>query len=419
MQRSILLVTDLYAPVTGGLEGHVRALGRALVRRGHRVTVATFAQPGQAPREDDGGVEVRRIDGWSRALLGLYEDPAYRFHPPAPDPGVVRALAAIVRDVRPDVIHAHAWMLYSALGLRASRRSAVLMTLHDYGLACAKKTFVRHDARCTGPRLGKCLACAPEQYGVPMATALVGSLRASRFLHRRVDRFLAVSARVREAVATTAGGRPIDVVPNFLAADVAAIDRRERPSFLPESDGFIFYAGALTRNKGVDVLVRASELLGDDAPPLVLVGRPSPGLELPARDRLVVVPGASREDVLRSFARCAVAVIPSVWDEPCPTVAMEAMSCGRPVVASRIGGLPELVPDGVAGLLVPERDERALADAISALLRDDEQRERLGAGALVQSRRYAEEVVVDRIEAAYEETLDEIRGRRRELGVAA
>lgn len=419
MPRSILLVTDLYAPVTGGLEGHVRALGRALARRGHRVTVATFAQPGQPPREDDGGVEVRRIDGWSRALLGLYEDPAYRFHPPAPDPGVVRALAAIVRDVRPDVIHAHAWMLYSVLGLREARRSAVLMTLHDYGLACAKKTFVRRDARCTGPGLRKCLACAPEQYGLPVATALVGSLRVSRLLHRRVDRFLAVSARVREAVAPVAGGRPIDVVPNFLAADVAAIDRTERPSFLPASDGFLFYAGALTRNKGVDVLVRASERLGDGAPPLVLVGRPSPGLELAPRDRLIVVAGASREDVMRSFARCAVAAVPSVWDEPCPTVAMEAMSCGRPVVASRIGGLPELVPDGVAGLLVPERDEPALAAALATLLGDDGLRERLGAGALVESRRYAEAVVVDRIEAAYEETLHEVGRRRQALGVAA
>jgi glycosyltransferase involved in cell wall biosynthesis len=419
MSRSILLVTDLYAPVTGGLEGHVRALGRALVRRGHRVTVATFSQPGEPEREDDGGVDVRRIDGWSRVLRRLYEDPAYRFHPPAPDPGVVRALASVVRDVRPDVIHAHAWMLYSVLGLPEARRSAILMTLHDYGLACAKKTLVRHDERCSGPGLRKCLACAPEQYGLPVATALVTSLFGSRVLHRRVDRFLAVSARVRDAVATAAAGRPIEVVPNFLAADVAAVDRGERPAFLPPADGYLFYAGALTRNKGVDVLVRASERLGDGAPPLVVVGRPSPGLELEPGPRLIVVPGASREDVLRSFARCSLAAIPSVWDEPCPTVAMEAMSCGRPVVASRLGGLPELVPDGVAGLLVPERDEVALAGAMGTLLGDDALRERLGAGALVQSERYAEAVVVDRIEAAYEETLVETSGRRRELGVAA
>ena len=140
--------------------------------------------------------------------------------------------------------------------------------------------------------------------------------------------------------------------------------RSRVPSFLPAEDGFVLYVGALGRHKGVDVLVRAHERLGPSAPMLVLIGRPSPDLPLASSDRVLVVPGAERADVLRAFARCAVGVVPSVWDEPCPTVALEAMSCGRPVVASRVGGLPDLVPDGVAGLLVPPRDDEALAGAL-------------------------------------------------------
>jgi glycosyltransferase involved in cell wall biosynthesis len=412
MARSIVLLSDLYRPVTGGLEGHVQALGQELRRRGDRVTVVTLAQPGEPAVEDEDGVSVRRIDGWSAALRRFYADPAYRILPPMPDPGIARALHPILRELEPDVIHAHAWMVYSALPLRSARRHAIVMTLHDYALACVRKTYVRDDAPCTGPTLARCLRCAPKQYGGPVGTALVGALRVGRGLHDRVDRYLAVSACVRDRMLPYAAGRPVDVVPNFLASDVAATDREPRPAFLPAEDGYIAYVGELGRHKGVDVLVRAHALLGPAAPRLVLIGRPTPGLQLATSDRVVVVPGAARADVLRAFARCSVAVVPSVWDEPCPTVALEAMSCARPVVASRVGGLPDLVPDDVAGLLVPPRDDAALARALARILDDPSLAARLGAGARAHADGFGEQVVVDRIEAAYELALADVAARR-------
>jgi glycosyltransferase involved in cell wall biosynthesis len=418
MARTVLLLTDLYRPVTGGLEGHVQSLGRELRRRGNRVAVATLAQPGQPGREDEAGVQIHRIDGWSAALRRFYRDPAYRFLPPVPDPGVVRSLAAIVRELRPDVLHAHAWMLYSALALPRADRKAVVMTLHDYGLACPKKTLVRHDAACPGPSLGRCLRCAPEQYGVPVATALVGALRAGRTLHGRVDRYLAVSACVRDRVQAYAGGRPVEVVPNFLAADVAATAPDPRPAFLPPDDGYVLYVGELGRHKGVDVLVDAHARLGPAAPRLVLIGRPVAGLSLETTERVLVVPGAPRADVLRAFARCAVAVVPSVWDEPCPTVALEAMSCGRPVVASHVGGLPDLVPDDRAGLLVPPRDPEALSNALARVLGDPALAARLGEGARAHARQFEEGPVVDRIEAAYGRAIEDAAARAAERAAA-
>jgi glycosyltransferase involved in cell wall biosynthesis len=106
---------------------------------------------------------------------------------------------------------------------------------------------------------------------------------------------------------------------------------------------------------------------------------------------------------MRSWIRASVGVVPSVWDEPCPTVALEAMASGRPVVASRVGGLPDLVPDGVAGLLVPPRDAGALGAAVGRLLRDGELRGRMGAAAREHADRFGARTVVDRIEAVYRE----------------
>ncbi len=407
---SVLLLTDLYPPVVGGLEGHVQALARSLAKRGHRVTVATQRHPGARDRERVDGVDICRIDGWSRLLRRFYEDPTYRFVPPAPDPGLVRTLKRIVDEVRADVVHSHSWIVYSALAMPVRRRAyATLMTLHDYGLGCARKTLVqRGGARCTGPALRKCLACAPGQYGAAVGTTLVAALRASRPLHRRVDRFLAVSSSVQTRVCAYAEGTPVDVVPNFLAGDVTTLASPERPAFLPEGDGYLLYVGELSEHKGVDVLVRAYRRLAD-APPLVLIGRPTPSLQLDRIEGLIVVPGASRPDVVAAFQRSSIAFVPSVWDEPCPTGALEAMACGRPLVASRVGGLPDMVAEGETGILVPPSDEVALARATVELMADDARRERYGAAARERATLFSEGVVVARIETAYRDTLGALR----------
>jgi glycosyltransferase involved in cell wall biosynthesis len=81
------------------------------------------------------------------------------------------------------------------------------------------------------------------------------------------------------------------------------------------------------------------------------------------------------------------------------------MATGTPVIASRIGGLTDLVVDGETGLLVPPRDVDALADAIQGLLRDDAYRRRLGAAARSRFATFSADAVVPRIEAAYERVL--------------
>jgi glycosyltransferase involved in cell wall biosynthesis len=92
-------------------------------------------------------------------------------------------------------------------------------------------------------------------------------------------------------------------------------------------------------------------------------------------------PYLTRSELAEEFRRSYLAVVPGLWDEPFGLVAAEAMAAGRPVVAYATGGLPEIIEDGVSGILVPRGDVRALTESVRSLLKDPERARRLGEGA--------------------------------------
>jgi starch synthase len=113
-----------------------------------------------------------------------------------------------------------------------------------------------------------------------------------------------------------------------------------------------------------------------------------------------------RGELVELYQQASVVAVPSVWDNS-PNVIYEAMACGTPVVASRVGGIPELVDDGVTGLLVPPGDADALADAIVALLGDPARRAQMGEHARERAvEEYSVDKIVTRTVGFYEYMLD-------------
>jgi glycosyltransferase involved in cell wall biosynthesis len=141
------------------------------------------------------------------------------------------------------------------------------------------------------------------------------------------------------------------------------------------------------------------------AVPLVVAGRPVEPQLIPMRDNVINLGLLPHDALLAAWRRCAVGVVPSIWPDPFPTVALEAMAAGAAVVVSRIGGLPEAVTDGESGLLVAPGDADELAGALERLIGDPAQRERLGAGARARVEAFSAPAVVPRYEAAYERAL--------------
>ena len=402
----ILLLSQFYPPVIGGEERHVRNLGAALAQRGHDVSVGTSAHPGSPDFETDGKVRVHRLRGTLQRLSGLHADAERPHAPPFPDPELALALKRLIAREKPDIVHAHNWIYASFLPLRSANGPRLVVTMHDYGLACAKKNFMHLGERlCDGPKASKCLPCASRHYGPLKAVATTLGNWATGFAARRaVDRFIPVSHAVARHTGLVGGRAAYEVIPNFVPDDVG-IPGPEDPCLrdLP-GDGFILFVGDMMRLKGIDVLAKAYAGL-KGAPPLVLIGRRAPDTPSEFPPNVLVMGTWPHAAIMHAWRRSLFGVLPSVGPEACATVVMEAMASGKTVVASDIGGMPDLIDPEETGLLVPAGDATALAAAMQRLIDDRLLLDRLASTAVARVGRLKAGAVVTRIEQVYREVL--------------
>jgi glycosyltransferase involved in cell wall biosynthesis len=373
----------------GGQNVHVAALAAGLARRGHQVTVHTRRDDEALPEQvvtQDGYHVVHVPAGPARAL---------------PKDELLPHMTAFARYLRrrwaaapPDVVHAHFWMsgLASVAAAEALPRPVpVVQTFHALG--SVKK---RHQgAADTSPPdrvdLERGL-CRDVSHVVATCTDEVFELRR---LGLTTDRVSIVPCGVDTSVFTPRG----PVAP-----------RTERPRLL--------VLGRLVERKGQDDAVRA--LTAVPAAELVVVGGPPADVldadpevrrlravaaEAGVADRLVFTGAVPRSDV-PAWVRSADVVLAVPWYEPFGITPLEAMACGRPVVATAVGGLVDSVADGVTGDLVPPRDPARLGAVVATLLADPDRRAAYGAAGTARVRaRYRWSRVVAETDAVYRRVL--------------
>lgn len=352
--RVLLLHNRYRAP--GGEERVVDELARLLTEHGHAVARL---------ERDSGAVGPARA---ARALLRGGTDE--------------RAVAAAVRAHRADVVHAH--NVHPLLGWRAlaaARRAGarVVLHLHNYRLVCAVGVAYRDGAPChrchgrdTRPGVRHvCRGSLPEA-----AVYAVALARQQPRLLAHADRLVAVSAAQADVLARLGVPRArLAVLPNAVRA-FAPAPRAARPTYA-------LAAGRLVEEKGFDTAIAAARRAGV---PLRIAGDgPDEGrLRALAAGADVRFLGRLDADALAAARRdAAVVLVPSRWEEPFGMVALEALADGVPVLASAIGGLPELVGRDAA---LPPTEVAAWADALAALWRDDALRTARAAAGLARAR---------------------------------
>jgi glycosyltransferase involved in cell wall biosynthesis len=319
----------------------------------------------------------------------------------------VRHLRSLLRDTGADVLHVHnLFPKLSPAALRVARqeRVAAVMTLHNYRMLCLPATLLRDGRTCE-----ECVGHLPwrgVQHGCYRGSRLgSAALAVSLSLHRALRSFerpqllLAVSEFVRRKH-IDAGWRAdtIRVKSNF----AWPCTKRYGPGEL------FLYVGRLSPEKGVDDLLRAWK--GIDAS-LVVVG------DGPDDERLrtlappnVQFTGAlARAAVDELLTRARALLVPSIGYEGQPRTILEAFAAGVPVVANRVGALPEVIDDGVSGLLVEPSAEGSWRDATTRLL-DDDLASRLGRGAFeAWNRQYCPTVALDALVQAYTDAIEAAR----------
>ena len=343
----VLQVHNRYR-VRGGEDTAFDALVALLRARGEEVL--TF--------ERDSAAIARGLSGRGRAFLSSIRSVS-----------AARELRALIEVWQPDVVHLHnLYPLISPSVLRPCREAGVpvVMTCHNYRLICPVGTLFSRGAVCERCAGGREVLCAVRNCaGDPLlSTAYALRAMAARVpvnvFHRAVDLFITPSEFVRRKLMEHGYRRcRFAVVPHPVVAPETAAD--------PARGRYVAYLGRISAEKGVGVLLAAARRCPDV--PIRIAGDAAlmPGLDRAAPPNATFVgpiPRAAVGDFLRG-ARLLVA--PSICYETFGMAVVEAMAHGLPVVASRIGGLPETVQDGATGLLCPPGDPSALADALRTL----------------------------------------------------
>jgi glycosyltransferase involved in cell wall biosynthesis len=371
----------------GGPALHVSYLTKGLAHRGYDTTLVA----GKLARGEDSmsyvadslGLDVRPLAAMHREVSPVF------------DPIAVTRLVGEIRRVRPHILHTHtakAGAVGRAAALLAgdARPPVIVHTYHGHVL--------------TG-------------YFDPLRTQFFRETE--RALARHTDRLVAVGPEVRDDLVEL-GVAPAEKFSVIrlgidLESRVLTVDRRAEFRHLfgiPEDRFVIGWIGRMTAIKRVPDILAAFKTLRDRgvAATLCLVGDgpDRDAIEQLASDlgivRDVLLVGYQR-DVAPYYAFFDALLLPSA-NEGTPVVAIEALAAERPVVASRVGGVPDVVDDGESGFLVEVGDIEALADRLEQLARDPELRARLGrTGRERVVPRYRVERLVDDIDQLYRELL--------------
>jgi glycosyltransferase involved in cell wall biosynthesis len=376
------------------VERHVAEVAHRLAARGH--SVSAFASelyreipwerlPASVPRQEvDQGVRVRRLPVWT--LPGDLHYPFFR--------GLGRALGT----ESPEILHAHTYGTnHAAVARRYARQAGVpyVLTAHYHPIWSMAGGWLRHRVR--------------SFYDHSLAAPIVAGAACLIVQTHEEERLIRANGFPLPKVEIIPPGytplpEPVPGSPSFAS------------SFgIPGP--FVLFVGRLASNKGLLPLVEAFRPLArhDPTATLVLVGEEGGiGSEVARAvsdaglgPRVRMTGFLSDERLLvAAFREARVFVLPSEY-ESFGLVLLEALAQGTPVIASRVGGIPEFVPDGKAGMLVPPGDAGPLGEALLSLWDDAPLRERLGRfGRSKVVPRYTWDRVVDRLLEVYQGALD-------------
>lgn len=408
----ILFVIDTWGLI-GGTERHAAVSVPALQARGHRVTI--LCREDQEP----GICEVETV-----------VQPAMAFGPSLTH-SERAALQAQLVELQPDVIFHSACHNQEAAALLLDH-APVVRFVHDHVLFCpGLNKLLGHGQVCTTAMgLTNCMkrywfqggcahfqkACHQNHFSEPLA-----AYRAKRGEVEQAQRSRVVLTNSnhmrRELLAVGFGEEQTRTLYIFTQSNTEAQPRgplaEETEAFLAQSEApLVFVPARLVLEKGVGEFLKAMGVCRNDCRAVIagtgnaLEQFKHDAWEAGVHERVHFAGWSSSLQIEELYQRADVVVHPSVWDEPFGLVGIEAMAHGKPLLAFRVGGVPEWLEDGVNGFLSPRADFQAMGAQLDRLLGDGELRQRLGQnGQRLLGERFGMQAHLDGLEAALRSAL--------------
>ena len=405
-----ILHVNKFHRVVGGSERYLFECARMLEEHGHEVGFFSMAHPENEPCAQSeyfvSPIEYKNTSPvyMLKTLASTVGKTVYSFESR-------RKFEALLDDFKPDLIHVHMishQISPSILPAITKRKLPVVQSCHEYKLVCPNyKLFIESRSevceRCLHGAYWNCAANRCIKGSLAGSVLAAGAMyfhKATQIYENNIDLFLPCSNFMLK---------------KFIEAGIPEAKLRHMPNFLnladfqlsDESDGYAFYMGRLSPEKGIHTLLNAVASVPNLE--LVIAGTGPIEDELKAycaehqMDR-VRFAGYQSGDALKDLiAKSAYVVVPSEWYENDPLVTMEAFAMGKPVIGARIGGIPERIVEGERGLLFDHGDVEGLA----ACLRELGDADRCRAMGL-KGRAYIEEhcaTYYERLMSTYEDVI--------------
>ncbi|WP_287582157.1 glycosyltransferase family 4 protein [Candidatus Borrarchaeum sp.] len=431
---NICITTDLFPPEGGGSERSTYFLAKGLAKRGHNILVVMphFGQK-----------TVYEEHKWFKIIRFRYLR--------APDVPVFRnivknelfclfmakKLKKILKDYRIELIHAQN-ILTIPPSVIAGRNTKipVIGTIRDYWPICFRRSFTKPNGnecdQCNFKNLVNCVSLEGvlPSFSMPVILPYIyANLALKQLLLNKTDHVIAVSEALRKLLLTRLPlnklknciqlpSQRISVVPNIMPSPSKILTKPElmlmrRNYKFNENTKLILFVGQLTYEKGILVLIRAIKQLSQKNPSVkfAILGKGPltdyiKKMQASIGDQFRYFGFLPYNEVLKFYQMADIVVSPSIWPEPLSRVIIEAMALGRPVIATNVGGTPEIITHEKNGILIEPGNPIEIENAINRLINDSDLRFHIGLeGKKTIEKHYNEASICDKILSLYHRVL--------------
>lgn|GEM_PF-2109533 len=399
-----ILLQNQYDDLLGGVETYFKLIADTLAEKGHDV-IAVYTKSG---RKKDSGKNSHKA--FYLPNLDLDENVSYSN---ARKKEVKRDLA-LLRDIvakeKPDIIHLNNTH-YAAQYASLTRHAPVIQTVHDYFNCCNTVLKMLPDGICVNPMGMKCFKnkCISPDSAMELWRFKTKCL--NRESMNGFQRLLVTTQYMKDMLIYNGFQRDkVQVMPLFV---------EDWKTDTTNNEHIIIYAGRLAKEKGVIHFIHMLKLLSVNFKAFII----GDGPQRDECENLVNIIGLdgkvgftgflNREEIKRYFSKASVVVIPSLWPEPFCLVGLEAMSCGRPVVAYNVGGISSWLKDCYNGYLVDRGNIPALANKVEDIIKNKELAEEMSKnGRELFEEKYSKRTHLKNLLSVYEEVVS----RRKDTG---